>query len=197
MATRGETRARILAAAGELFERQGFHATGMNQILAAGDAPKGSLYFHFPGGKEQLAAEAVAAAAASSALRFDAFIEEARDPADMARQVAGHLGRRLVETDFRRGCPVTAVALDACDLESVRRSCAGGYQSWIERFAAALRDAGAAPVDAEELAVLAVSALEGALVLARVRRDVAPLKSTGERLAALVAASLPTQTRST
>ena len=51
----------IQTAAG-LFRAQGYHATGLNQVLAEGGLPKGSLYFHFPGGKDQLVVEATRAA---------------------------------------------------------------------------------------------------------------------------------------
>ncbi|MGW2312246.1 TetR family transcriptional regulator, partial [Actinomadura luteofluorescens] len=60
MTPRGETRERVLRTAAELFQRQGYHGTGLNQVLAESGAPKGSLYFHFPDGKEQLASESVA-----------------------------------------------------------------------------------------------------------------------------------------
>ncbi|HEY8491429.1 MAG TPA: helix-turn-helix domain-containing protein, partial [Dehalococcoidia bacterium] len=56
-----DSRQRMIRAMSRLMQRQGFHATGLNQVLAESGAPKGSLYFHFPGGKEQLAAEAVQA----------------------------------------------------------------------------------------------------------------------------------------
>ena len=59
MVRRTDTRQRMLDTAADLFQSQGYHATGLTQLTTAGGAPKGSLYFHFPGGKEQLAAEAV------------------------------------------------------------------------------------------------------------------------------------------
>ena len=50
------TRDRIVDASAELFRRQGYNATGVKQIVTEAQAPFGSLYHFFPGGKEQLAA---------------------------------------------------------------------------------------------------------------------------------------------
>lgn len=55
----GDSREKILAAATRLFQLQGYYGTGLNQIIKESGAPKGSLYYHFPDGKEQLAIEAV------------------------------------------------------------------------------------------------------------------------------------------
>ncbi len=53
------TRQQIIEKTSELFERQGYHATGLNQIVSESETPRGSLYYYFPEGKEELAAEAV------------------------------------------------------------------------------------------------------------------------------------------
>ena len=59
MSNKNQSREKILQAATRLFHLNGYHATGLNQILQESGAPKGSLYYHFPNGKEQLAAEAI------------------------------------------------------------------------------------------------------------------------------------------
>ena len=82
MADDPNTRERILHTASGLFQRQGYHATGLNQVLAEGKAPKGSLYFHFPRGKEQLAAEAVTAGAHEVRDELRDALDAARGPAD-------------------------------------------------------------------------------------------------------------------
>src|ERR671918_458343 len=107
MAPRTDSRQRFLDAAADLFHTQGYHATGVNQLVSAGGAPKGSFYFHFPGGKEQLAAEAVAQSGrqlrdALAAALADGDIDGVFDA----------LASLLEDSGFQRGCPIATIALD-------------------------------------------------------------------------------------
>ncbi|MBO2453155.1 TetR/AcrR family transcriptional regulator [Actinomadura barringtoniae] len=188
MAARGETRQRILDAATTLFHRQGYHATGVNQILAEAAAPKGVLYFHFPGGKEQLAAETVVQAGQELGEALDAVLAQSDDLATAAHGIAELLGAALEQTEFREGCPIASVALDvAADSDLVRAACAQGYQQWIDLIAERLRQRGVADGSAQELAVFILSSIEGALLLARVQHDTAPLRNIATRLAGVIA----------
>src|SRR5690242_14581980 len=103
MPKKTDTRDRVLRTAATLFRTQGYHATGLNQVLAEGGAPKGSLYFHFPGGKEQLAVESLQLSAGEfcDQLRHAGSLDEALEL----------LGEQLVASDFRAGCPIATVAL--------------------------------------------------------------------------------------
>ncbi|KZM71914.1 TetR/AcrR family transcriptional regulator [Nocardia terpenica] len=178
MPSRTNSRQRFIDAAADLFHTQGYHATGLNQLVSAGGAPKGSFYFHFPGGKEQLAAEAVARsgeqlrdllAAALAARDLDAVIDA--------------LARDLTESDFRRGCPIATVALDtAGDSEPIRRACVDGFGSWEAAITDFLTDRGLEPVRARELSTVVLAMIEGALLLAKTRRDAAPLRAVADHL---------------
>lgn len=192
MAARGETRQRILETAKLLFQRQGYYATGLNQVVAEGAAPKGSLYFHFPGGKEQLAVEAVAMSAAELADTIDAATRNAPTAAAAVRAIAAALGEVLTQSDFRDGCPISTVALEAsAESGSIREACAEGYGAWLAVIARRLRADGIADDVAAELATVAVSAIEGALVLARVQQDITPLHQVAARIAALIEEATP------
>lgn len=192
MASHGVTRRRIVDTAARLFQQQGYHATGMNQILAEGKAPKGSLYFHFPGGKEQLAAEAMAGSAADFARRIDTVLAATATPAEAVTVVADHLADRLAATDYTTGCPIATVALEtASTSRPVRESCETGYRTWIDRLAARMRAAGIDATTADQLAVTTVASLEGALLLARVRHDVTVLRTVAAQLASLIETATP------
>jgi TetR/AcrR family transcriptional repressor of lmrAB and yxaGH operons len=153
MADDPNTRERILATASGLFQRQGYHATGLNQVLAEGKAPKGSLYFHFPRGKEQLAL----------------------------------LGARLVATGFRAGSPIATVALDiAGESEPIRVACAAAYALWGNEIAERFAGWGVPADRRAPLATVVIAAIEGALLLARVRQEVAPLHEVADLIGHLV-----------
>src|SRR5947208_1901482 len=101
MVNRTDTRRRMLESAAELFRTQGYHATGMTQRVSESRAPKGSLYFHFPGGKEQLAAEAVRLSGERLAGQFREITAAAPDPATAIDLIVAALAASLSESDFR------------------------------------------------------------------------------------------------
>ncbi|MGW6025813.1 TetR/AcrR family transcriptional regulator [Streptomyces sp. NPDC055099] len=189
--TRGETRARILRTAADLFQRQGYGATGLNQVLAESGAPKGSLYFHFPQGKEQLAAEAVALAGGEMGARMASVVGSAGGAQDAVLGLGELLAQGLRESGFRDGCPVATVALEQAGGEGpLGDVCQVTYDSWLSGLAEAFRGWGAADDEAAELADLVMSSLQGALLLAQVRRDSEVVSSVSRRVASVVARSL-------
>jgi TetR/AcrR family transcriptional repressor of lmrAB and yxaGH operons len=177
----------MLSTARTLFARQGLHGTGINQVLAEGGAPKGSMYFHFPGGKQQLAAEAMEASATEMAAAIKATIEAIDDPPAAVRTMADALGQRLVESQFQEGCPLATVALESASTDVVRDACRDGYRQWLDLITADLHKHGLTTSRAEGLAVLILSSIEGALLLARVQRSTQPLREVADRIAPLVA----------
>ena len=180
-----DTRERIIRTAGELFRRQGYDGTGLNQILDESGAPRGSLYFHFPGGKQQLAAEAVTAAGAMFGEGMEWSLDSTDDIAEGVARIIEYIAADLERSGFERGCPIGAVTLDAASSsEPVRSACRDVFDRWLTLFEQRLRSAGWTPEAASEEAVLIVSSVEGALMLARSRRDAEPLRAVTRRLRA-------------
>jgi TetR/AcrR family transcriptional repressor of lmrAB and yxaGH operons len=180
-----DTRDRMLAATALLLHRQGYHATGLNQILAESGAPKGSMYFHFPGGKEQLVAEAVVAAGAW----LDHHLAS-HEPAATLDALDAHLddvATALAESDYAVGCPIATVALEvAPHSAAVGDACAEALDRLIDRIASWLERDGAGAAAAAATAQLVYVAIEGALVLAKARRSTAPLTALRGQLPGLV-----------
>ncbi|MFF2509401.1 TetR/AcrR family transcriptional regulator [Streptomyces sp. NPDC058067] len=188
MSRRTDTRERVLRTAATLFQTQGYHATGLNQVLAEGGAPKGSLYFHFPGGKEQLASEAVSLAGGEMCRLIKEALDAAEDPGAAVESVVHHLADALVASDFTAGCPVATVALDAAgQSDTIRAACESVYQSWTDVIAEFLAGHGAGADRSSALAIVLVASIEGGLLLARTRRDVAPLRAVGVHLRQTIA----------
>ncbi|HEY3503400.1 MAG TPA: TetR/AcrR family transcriptional regulator [Actinocatenispora sp.] len=184
-----DTRARVLRTAATLFQTQGYHGTGLNQVLAEAAAPKGSLYFHFPGGKEQLATEAVTQAGGELCRLIETTLADARDPADAVEKVFGALGHVLAESDYTLGCPVAAVALESADTTALRSACGDVYGSWIDVVATFLTRHGLAADAARSTATVTVAAIEGALLLSRTQRDLAPLHAVADHVRDSIAAT--------
>ncbi|GLZ42606.1 TetR/AcrR family transcriptional regulator [Actinokineospora sp. NBRC 105648] len=185
MARRSDTRDRTLRTAAELFSRQGYHGTGLNQVLAEGGLPKGSLYFHFPGGKEQLAAEAIELSSAELCAWIADALAEAEDGASALTAIVEGLAAQLVASDYRTGCPIGTVAQDIGDTESVRAACAEAFARWHALLSDYLVRQGFSS-QADTLASTLLAAIQGAQLLARNCRDTAPLLAVGKTLAPLL-----------
>src|SRR5689334_12067530 len=106
------TRERIVQASAELFRRQGYAATGVKQIVSAAQAPFGSLYHFFPGGKEQLGAEAIRTSGALYELLIPAVFGPAPDVVSGVSDFFAGAAAHLVDTGYEDACPIATVALE-------------------------------------------------------------------------------------
>ncbi len=185
-----ETRDRILDATIRLLRRQGYTATGIKQIVAEGDAPLGSVYHYFPGGKEQIGVEALA----RSGERIRRTIATAADAPDLPAAINNYFvvnAERLRDSDYQRGCPIATVALEtASDNERIRKVCEDVFHCWQTTLAEVFTDAGIPAVDAEPLATFVLSSYEGALTMSRALRDIQPMLTSGAAVASVLHAHL-------
>jgi AcrR family transcriptional regulator len=190
------TRERIVETSAELFRKQGYTATGVKQIVTAAQAPFGSVYHFFPGGKEQLGAEAIVVSGAIYELLIPAVLDPAPDPVTGVRDFFAGAAEHLRETDYADACPIATVALEVSSVsEPMREACAQVFESWIEAGARRFVDAGIGPERARELTIAMLAALEGAFVLARASRSTEPLAIAGEATARSVQAALAERDR--
>jgi TetR/AcrR family transcriptional repressor of lmrAB and yxaGH operons len=182
-----DSKGKTLAAAADLFRRQGYFGTALQDILAAAGSPRGSLYFHFPDGKEQigeaaltLAGEAYARAiaqAAAASENAEAFLLR------LIRGMAAH----LENTGFRDGCPIATTALEtAVHSEALRGAARDAFQKWEAEIRRGLERFAIAPEDADPIATCVLSQLEGALLLARTYRSLEPMRRTQRVLTLLL-----------
>jgi len=191
-----DTRTRMIETTARLLQHRGYHGTSLNDILEASGAPRGSLYFHFPGGKDQLAIEATRAAVDEATQALKQMLGEAKTPAAGVRAYAEAAADLMRKSDYTFGCPVSPVILDATGgVAELAELCRGAFEEWIGLIAAACVAAGMSKARAAPLALLAVTALEGALLVARAYRDVKPLMTVGAELEAVLSAALPRRKR--
>ena len=186
------TRDRILGSSAELLRRQGYTGTGVKQIVEGADAPFGSLYHFFPGGKEQLAAETIRWSGQMYVQLFAGIAAEAPDVLAAVEAFFSGAAETLRETDYADACPIATVALEvASTSETLRLATAEVFESWIAGAAAYFAAAGIDGARSRELAITMLSLLEGAFVFCRALRSTEPLLLAGRAAADDVRASLP------
>jgi len=180
----------IVDAAVALFRQQGYAGTGVNDIVDASGAPKGSLYHYFPAGKASIAVAAVEEAGRRVAETMGALANETRSTADLLRAHARLLAGWMLQSRFGDGCPITTVLLELAPRErGVAEAGRKAYAARIGVLRSKLVADGASPASAERLAVLCVSALQGALIQARAERSGTPILTTADELAKLLEAT--------
>ena len=175
------TRERIVQHSAELFRLRGYNATGVKQIVEAAQAPFGSLYHFFPGGKEQLGAESIRVSGALYEQLIPAVFDFAPDLVTGVRNFFAGAAEHLRATDYADACPIATIALEvSSSSEPMREACAEVFESWIAAGAARHEGAGLTREEARELTIAILCGLEGAFVLARALRTTEPLEIAGE-----------------
>jgi TetR/AcrR family transcriptional regulator, lmrAB and yxaGH operons repressor len=174
------TRQRIVDVSTDLFARHGYNGTGLKAILAASEAPFGSLYHFFPGGKEELGAAAIRESGQRYKRLVEVFFDAEADVAKATGNFFEGAAAMLVATDFADACPIATVALEIASVsEPMRAAAAEAFDSWLDVLVERYRRAGIAPGNARALAIEAFCAIEGAFLLARTKRDVEPMVVAG------------------
>ncbi|NUT32452.1 MAG: TetR/AcrR family transcriptional regulator [Hamadaea sp.] len=181
-----DTREKMVKAAALLFGERGYAAVSFQDVIARSGAPRGSIYHHFPGGKEQLAAEALRWYAERTRAKMAADREAGGPAVDAVSGYFTSIAYWLRKTDYRAGCPVGAVALDLGDDDALQQVVREAFDDWRRVLERAFLDEGCAPGQARAFAALVIAASEGGIMLARAERDVRPYEdATSEVLAHL------------
>ncbi len=176
-----DSRQRLVETAGRLFRVQGYHATGLNQIVEESQSPKGSLYHYFPEGKEQLAVEALVAAGRSLQNKLKDLGDSS--PADALERFVEMSIAELEGSDYRDGCPIATVALETnSNSEPLREVCRKLFDRALLILKQWLMANGVAAERAEVVALTVFSAIEGALILSKVQRSPEPLRKVAGQM---------------
>ncbi|MFC6013431.1 TetR/AcrR family transcriptional regulator [Nocardia lasii] len=178
-----ETRCKLIKATRSLIETHGYFGAGLNQVVQESGTPRGSLYFHFPGGKDELVTAALSEAGSDIATIIRTI--EATDARDFARKMVNLLGDQLEGSQWTIGCPVAAVALDTASTNDVvQQACSSTYQLWEEAIRERL--IGFDHPEPERIATVALAMIEGGLVLARTHRSREPLRRLADTIDILI-----------
>ena len=183
MAKAPDSKWKTLAAAIKLFRQQGYHGTSLHDILAAGGSPRGSLYFHFPGGKEEIGENALTIA--GEAVRQG--IVRAAEASDSTEMFLTHVARAMAadleQSDYNEGCPIATTALEtSAQSEVLGEATSAAFRKWEIEISSGLERFGMTSNEADQVATMVLSQLEGALLLARTYRSPEPLQRAEQAL---------------
>jgi TetR/AcrR family transcriptional repressor of lmrAB and yxaGH operons len=178
-----DTRARILLTMARLIEKQGYHATGLNEIIRESGAPKGSLYYYFPRGKEQIGAEAILESGQIIAGRLHNLLDQHADPADAISNFLMRMADSVESTQFGAASPLTAASVEtAVTVEPINLACRQAFGMILSAFQEKFVAGGFPEEQAAELAMYVTTVVEGGILMSRTYHQADPLRLAANHL---------------
>jgi TetR/AcrR family transcriptional repressor of lmrAB and yxaGH operons len=168
-------RNRMVRSAATLIRERGFHGVGMRQVVAHSKGPRGSLQRFFPGGKTQLASEALSLANSEYVADVENRLAAASDLAGAIAATVAPWRELLLDNDYALGCPFAATLVDSAANDALRDQIADSFEAWHSSLTDVLIKHGHPAATAADQAMVLIAALEGALILARAARSTEPL----------------------
>ena len=184
---RASARERLLAASDELFYAEGIHTVGIDRVLEKANVAKGSLYYNFAGGKDELVEAYLANRHGIWQARVESGINAQSDPRDRILAVFDALGDLFARPDFR-GCAFMNATAEARP-DSIEMQAADRFRSWLHELFGTLAEEAAVP-DPQRLAQQLVVLYDGATTTAQMDRTTEPAR-TAREMAGLLLAALP------
>ena len=180
-------RGHILQTTCDLMEKQGYHGTGLNEIVKESGAPKGSLYHYFPEGKEQITSEAVLQSGKATAERIQNELSGSNNAAKAIHDFVLNVADHVESSGFAAGSPLTAVAMEtATTSERINAACREAYTLLETAFKDKLLESGFTKIKAEELGTFITTAVEGGIILSRTYHSGNPLRTVAKHLKVLL-----------
>jgi len=187
VARRTDSRSRMIETAFELFRCRGYHGTAFSDVVEQSGAPRGSIYYHFPGGKRELALETIAMAGDQIELMVDQAARQAHDPTSLIRSLAQLQMQRLEKSGYCSGCAIATVVLELAPMdEEVSAECSKVFARWHSALVDRFEHWGVEHGRADAIADLVVTTFEGGLVVSRAARSSEPFWSTINALIDLI-----------
>ena len=183
MKTKQRHRQSILDSAVRLFRQQGYAATGLNEILNVSGAPKGSLYYYFPGGKAEIGLAAVEFASDKVLATLSSLADEGIGAAEIVRRYFDMVGEWMHQSGYTDGSPITTIVLEmAAQDDKIRQAAAIAFGRWATVLEQAAIKHGCEPSQASRAARVTIALIEGALIQCRVYRSATPLTEAAEQV---------------
>lgn len=177
------TRDQIIETTCNLMECQGLHATGLNQIVKESGTPKGSLYYYFPAGKDEIAEASIEWAGRTVAERIRRGLATSDDAAEAIPQFVATIAHYVEASGFQSGGPLLTVAMEtATTNERLNLACREAYTLLQGAFEAKLIMCGYGESRAKDLATWITASIEGGVILSRTYHSGEPLRLIARQL---------------
>ncbi|MBB4688887.1 TetR/AcrR family transcriptional regulator [Amycolatopsis jiangsuensis] len=188
MGQRTDTRDRIIQASLRAMRERGYGSTAISDIVEASGAPRGSVTFHFKGGKDEIAGEVIALRASQVFEGIERAVAKSTSAADLLETCLDRIAAEFAESGFLAGCPVVPITIErAAQSPELSEAGAGFFAGWRESLARGLAGHGIDPGRATRIATMTIAATEGALAISRVERNLDAFDAVRDELRALVA----------
>ncbi|AEG18099.1 TetR/AcrR family transcriptional regulator [Methanobacterium paludis] len=188
------TRDRIVRAATRLFQLKGYHATGLNEILRESNAPKGSLYYYFPNGKEELALESIELTKVFVEETIRKRLSMIEDPAESIKNAIQEMAdfidmeeNEKISFKSTKKVSVNLVALETSSSnENLRKACESAFDAWQNVYAEKLIQGGFTRQEAQKLSMVIQSMIEGAIVMSLTKKSDVPFFEVAETIPSIL-----------
>lgn len=187
MKNKTDSREKILATASRLFQTKGYNATGLNEILKECDSPKGSLYYYFPNGKEELALEAIKLACRSIRTNLESALQKYPDPIEAIQYNIKCIIENLKKEGKPQNISIGLIALETyLSSETLREACKEAFIDLQKTYAEKLIKSGLSKETAQELGAFIQIAIEGAITLSVTKKDSIDLLAVSHQITILL-----------
>jgi TetR/AcrR family transcriptional repressor of lmrAB and yxaGH operons len=178
-----DARTNILLTMARLIEKQGYHATGLNEIIRESGAPKGSVYYYFPGGKEQIGAEAILESGRIISSRLRGLLQGDLKPSDAINNFLMQMAKNVEETGFGAGSPLTTASIEtAMTSEKINQACQDAFELILSAFREKFLAAGFSEAEASELSLYVTTVVEGGILMSRTYHRTESLRLAAKHL---------------
>ncbi len=187
MSNKINTKEKLIETASKLFEIKGYYATGLNEILAESGAPKGSLYYHFPKGKEQLALESIISEGEKIRFKIQNALDSIENPVDAIVANIENVAT-VIDNEYKtKDMSIGLIALETyLTSEVLRRACEEVFTSLENIYAEKLIKAGMNKDDAYNLGSVIATMVEGGIVYSLVKKSGKPLRLIAKQITKLI-----------
>lgn len=185
-----DTRGKFIKTASRLFQLQGYQGTGLNEILRESGAPRGSLYHHFPNGKEELALEAIKFSSENIQKDIKNTLEQFSDPVKAIQVHIEKIAKLITNEEKTQDFSISLLALETySSSECLRKACELAFTSFENMYVEKLILGGFTEEKAQELSMVIQSMIEGAITISLTKKSGTPLLAVAKQLSVLLSKS--------